>query len=210
MSALYYGAAAYAQFVGRNYDKAIKLAREAIHLRGDFVGGHRVLTASAGMAGQASSPPRRCRSCAGRSPTSASPGSRPRCRSSTTPTGSTISRVPPRRPGVACPAAFAILRHGREGAGDGISAARKNRPHGQRRRAGLRRQQPLGPGPRRQLRRLRGGRAHGRRSRRQFPRHRRGLWDRGDRRRRRPVLRPGQAGDLDQGDIQGGRHRPRR
>ncbi len=51
MSALYYGAAAYAQFVGRNYEKAIKLAREAIHLRGDFVGGHRVLTASAGMAG---------------------------------------------------------------------------------------------------------------------------------------------------------------
>jgi TolB-like protein len=51
MSALYYGAAAYAQFVGRNYEKAIKLAREAIHLRGDFVGGHRVLTAAAGMAG---------------------------------------------------------------------------------------------------------------------------------------------------------------
>src|SRR5262249_19856548 len=51
MSALYYGAAAYAQFVGRNYDQAIKLAREAIHLRGDFVGAHRVLTASAGMAG---------------------------------------------------------------------------------------------------------------------------------------------------------------
>jgi tetratricopeptide (TPR) repeat protein len=51
MSALYYGAAAYAQFVGRDYEKVIKLAREAIHLRGDFVGGHRVLTASAGMAG---------------------------------------------------------------------------------------------------------------------------------------------------------------
>jgi TolB-like protein len=51
MSALYFGAASYAQFVGRNYDKAIRLAREAIHLRGDFVGGHRVLTAAAGMAG---------------------------------------------------------------------------------------------------------------------------------------------------------------
>jgi TolB-like protein len=51
MSALYYGAASYAQFVGRNYETAIKLAREAIHLRGDFVGAHRVLTASAGMAG---------------------------------------------------------------------------------------------------------------------------------------------------------------
>jgi TolB-like protein/cytochrome c-type biogenesis protein CcmH/NrfG len=51
MSALYYGAASFAQFVGRNYDKAIKLAREAIHLRSDFVGAHRVLTASAGMVG---------------------------------------------------------------------------------------------------------------------------------------------------------------
>lgn len=51
MSALYYGAAAYAQFAGRNYENAIKLAREAIHLRGDFVGAHRVLTAAAGMAG---------------------------------------------------------------------------------------------------------------------------------------------------------------
>jgi len=51
LSALYYGAAAYAQLAGRNYEKAIKLAREAIHLRADFVGGHRVLTAAAGMAG---------------------------------------------------------------------------------------------------------------------------------------------------------------
>ena len=53
MSALYYGAASYAQFVGRNYDKAIQLARESIRLRSDFVGAHRVLTAAAGMAGQA-------------------------------------------------------------------------------------------------------------------------------------------------------------
>jgi hypothetical protein len=37
--------------MGRNYEKAIKLAREAIHMRGDFVGAHRALTASAGMAG---------------------------------------------------------------------------------------------------------------------------------------------------------------
>jgi len=51
MAALYFGAASFAHFVGRNYDKAIKLAREAIHLRSDFVGAHRVLTASAGMAG---------------------------------------------------------------------------------------------------------------------------------------------------------------
>ncbi len=51
-SATYYGIAAYSQFVGRNYEEAIRLAREAIRQRGDFVGGHRVLTAAAGMAGQ--------------------------------------------------------------------------------------------------------------------------------------------------------------
>jgi TolB-like protein len=50
-SAIYNGIAAYAQFVGRNYDEAMRLAREAIRLRGDFVGAHRVLTAAAGMAG---------------------------------------------------------------------------------------------------------------------------------------------------------------
>ena len=52
-SAVYYGIAAYAQFVGRNYDEAMRLAREGIRQRGDFVGAHRVLTAAAGMAGQA-------------------------------------------------------------------------------------------------------------------------------------------------------------
>jgi len=52
-SALYTGIAAYAQFVGRNYDEAMRLAREAIRQRGDFVGAHRVLTAAAGMAGHA-------------------------------------------------------------------------------------------------------------------------------------------------------------
>ena len=51
-SAIYYGIAAYAQFIGRNYDEAMRLAREAIRQRGDFVGAHRVLTAAAGMAGQ--------------------------------------------------------------------------------------------------------------------------------------------------------------
>jgi TolB-like protein len=50
-STLYYGIAAYAQFIGRNYNEAIRLARESLRLRGDFVGGHRVLTAAAGMAG---------------------------------------------------------------------------------------------------------------------------------------------------------------
>jgi TolB-like protein len=52
-SAVYSGIAAYAQFVGRNYDEAMRLARESIRQRGDFVGAHRVLTAAAGMAGQA-------------------------------------------------------------------------------------------------------------------------------------------------------------
>ncbi len=51
-SAIYSGIAAYAQFVGRHYDAAMQLAREAIRQRGDFVGAHRVLTAAAGMAGQ--------------------------------------------------------------------------------------------------------------------------------------------------------------
>jgi TolB-like protein/cytochrome c-type biogenesis protein CcmH/NrfG len=51
-AAVYAGIAAYAQFIGRNYNKAMQLAREAIRQRGDFVGAHRVLTAAAGMAGQ--------------------------------------------------------------------------------------------------------------------------------------------------------------
>ena len=51
-AAVYSGIAAYAQFIGRNYDEAMRLAREAIRQRGDFVGAHRVLVAAAGMAGQ--------------------------------------------------------------------------------------------------------------------------------------------------------------
>src|SRR6476660_1932452 len=51
-SAQFYCSASMAQFVGRNYDEAIRLARIAIRLRGDYTGAHRVLTAAAGMAGQ--------------------------------------------------------------------------------------------------------------------------------------------------------------
>ena len=51
-SAIYYGVAAYAQFVGRNYSEAIALAREATRQRGDLSGAYRVLTVAAGMAGQ--------------------------------------------------------------------------------------------------------------------------------------------------------------
>jgi len=51
-SAIYYGVAAYAQFVGRNYHEAIALAREATRQRGDLSGAYRVLTVAAGMTGQ--------------------------------------------------------------------------------------------------------------------------------------------------------------
>jgi TolB-like protein/Tfp pilus assembly protein PilF len=52
-SAIYCGIAAYAQFIGRNYDEAMRYSREALRQRSDFVGAHRVLTAAAGMAAQA-------------------------------------------------------------------------------------------------------------------------------------------------------------
>jgi tetratricopeptide (TPR) repeat protein len=52
LAAIYDGIAAYANFVDRNYEDAIRLARDGIRRRGDFVGAHRVLTAAAGMAGQ--------------------------------------------------------------------------------------------------------------------------------------------------------------
>jgi TolB-like protein/Tfp pilus assembly protein PilF len=51
-SAIFNGIAAYAEFVGRNYDEAMRLGRESIRERPDFAGGHRVLTAAAGMAGK--------------------------------------------------------------------------------------------------------------------------------------------------------------
>jgi tetratricopeptide (TPR) repeat protein len=51
-AAVYCGVAAYAQFVGGQYDEAIRMSREALRQRGDFVGAHRVLAAAAGMAGK--------------------------------------------------------------------------------------------------------------------------------------------------------------
>lgn len=51
LSAIYYGGHAYIQFSGGEYEAAIKLARESMRLRADFVGAHRVLTAAAGMTG---------------------------------------------------------------------------------------------------------------------------------------------------------------
>ena len=52
LSALYYGVASYAQFVGRNYEEALQLAQTAVRMRSDYVGALRLLAASAAMAGQ--------------------------------------------------------------------------------------------------------------------------------------------------------------
>ena len=52
LAAVYCGIASYAHYVGRNYEEAMRLAREGIRQRGDFVGAHRVLTAAAAMAGR--------------------------------------------------------------------------------------------------------------------------------------------------------------
>jgi TolB-like protein len=51
-AAIYSGVAAYCQYLGRNYDEAIRLARESMRQRNDFPGAHRVLTAAAGMSGR--------------------------------------------------------------------------------------------------------------------------------------------------------------
>ena len=50
-AALYYGIASYAQFVGRNYQETMRLARTSVRLREDHAPGHRMLTAAAAMAG---------------------------------------------------------------------------------------------------------------------------------------------------------------
>ena len=51
LAAIYCGVAAYARFIGRDYEGAVQLARESMRQRADFVGAHRVLTAAAGMSG---------------------------------------------------------------------------------------------------------------------------------------------------------------
>lgn len=48
-SALYFGAASLAHYVGRNYAEAARLARVAIRLRADYAAAYRVLTAASGM-----------------------------------------------------------------------------------------------------------------------------------------------------------------
>jgi TolB-like protein/DNA-binding winged helix-turn-helix (wHTH) protein/Tfp pilus assembly protein PilF len=52
-AAIYSGVAAYCQYIGGNYAEAIRLCREALRQRTDFVGAHRVLTAALGMEGGA-------------------------------------------------------------------------------------------------------------------------------------------------------------
>jgi tetratricopeptide (TPR) repeat protein len=51
-ASIYCGIAACAHYVGREYAEAMRLSREGIRQRSDFIGAHRVLTAAAGMAGQ--------------------------------------------------------------------------------------------------------------------------------------------------------------
>ncbi|MBR1131459.1 winged helix-turn-helix domain-containing protein [Bradyrhizobium iriomotense] len=51
LAAIYCGVAAYAQFIGCNYEQSMQMARESMRQRADFVGAHRVLTAAAGMSG---------------------------------------------------------------------------------------------------------------------------------------------------------------
>jgi TolB-like protein len=50
-SAIYYAVASYAAFVERDYGESIRLGRDSIRQRNDFVAAHRVMTAAAGMAG---------------------------------------------------------------------------------------------------------------------------------------------------------------
>ena len=92
-SAIFSGVAAYAEFVGCNYEEAVRLAREGIRQRNEFVGGYRILTAAAAMAGdvELARPP--CKSCAAPSPTSPWPGSCANCRSPTKPRASSFWRL---------------------------------------------------------------------------------------------------------------------
>ncbi len=51
-SAIYSVIAAYAEFVGHNYEEAVRLARDGVRQRIDFVSGYRTLAAAAAMAGE--------------------------------------------------------------------------------------------------------------------------------------------------------------
>jgi hypothetical protein len=99
LAAVYCGTASYAQFVGHNYDEAMRLAREGVRQRVDFVGAHRVLTAAAGMAGRSH---RRCQGrVAGVAARTAQYFARLDRRANANPTrgraGALSGRIPPRR-----------------------------------------------------------------------------------------------------------------
>jgi tetratricopeptide (TPR) repeat protein len=51
-AAIYNGVIAYIEFVARNYDEAMRAARDSIRQRSDFVGGQRVFIAAAAMKGE--------------------------------------------------------------------------------------------------------------------------------------------------------------
>jgi tetratricopeptide (TPR) repeat protein len=80
-SAIYYGIAAYAQFVGRNYSEAMRLSREGI--RQPATSSARIACSPPPPAwpGRPRSPRPHSRSCVVRSPIFRSPGSQARCRS---------------------------------------------------------------------------------------------------------------------------------
>ena len=91
LSALYYGVASYAQFVGRNYEEAMQLAQAAVRLRGDYVGAHSgCLLLPRPWPGKSTSPRPHCSLYAGHNPIFRWPGSRARCPFSRKPNESTI------------------------------------------------------------------------------------------------------------------------
>ena len=51
-AAVHYGVAGFAQYIGRDYQEAIRLARVSNRMRDDYPGGYRPLIAAAGMTGQ--------------------------------------------------------------------------------------------------------------------------------------------------------------
>jgi hypothetical protein len=102
LAAVYCGTASYAEFVGHNYDEAMRLAREGVRQRADFVGAHRVLTAAAGMAGRSH---RRCQGrVAGAAARTAQYFARLDRQANANPTrgraGALSGRIPPRRFGL--------------------------------------------------------------------------------------------------------------
>ena len=101
-SAIYYGVASYAAYAGRNYGELIRLGRESIRQRNDFVAAHRVITAAAGMTGD--SGPREIHAEGVSAPASrcfAGPGPKLASRPGSGRARALHGRSAPRRPGIA-------------------------------------------------------------------------------------------------------------